>query len=114
MAYDNNNSGMLGKNERKTTANHPDYTGQCEINGVKFWVSAWIKDGKPGGKMEGKKFFSLSFKPQDAAKATNGATAAPFEDPLASKPTPAPARAAAQAPIGKVAGDPDDDTSVPF
>lgn len=63
------------RNERKAQPNHPDYTGQCEINGVQMWISGWIKEGKPGGKMAGKKFFSLSFKPKDEAQ-TSRSTAA--------------------------------------
>jgi hypothetical protein len=65
MAYDNNNSGMLARNDRKQQPTHPDFTGQCEVNGVPMWISAWTKDGKPGSKMAGKRFFSLSFKPKD-------------------------------------------------
>lgn len=75
MAYDNNNQGMLARNERKTQPNHPDYSGQCEVNGVQMWISAWIKEGKGGGKMAGKKFFSLAFKPKDGAPSSQ-ATAA--------------------------------------
>lgn len=54
--YDNNMRGALFKNDRKEKDTHPDYKGQCEINGVEHWVSAWLKDKKDGGK-----FLSLSF-----------------------------------------------------
>ena len=59
MAYDNNMRGVLFKNDRKKQANHPDYTGNCEIDGIEMWMSAWIKEGKKG------KFMSLSFKPKE-------------------------------------------------
>lgn len=52
------NSGTLFKNDMKTTYKHPDLNGSAEVNGVKFYVSAWLKEGKNSGK----KFYSLSFK----------------------------------------------------
>ena len=60
MAYDNTNSGMLKKNPRKERETQADYTGIINVNGVDYWLNAWIKTGKEGGKMEGQKFFSLS------------------------------------------------------
>lgn len=63
--YDNNMRGVLFKNDRKKQPNHPDYTGQCEIEGDEFWLSAWIKEGKKG------KFMSISFKPKDEENGDN-------------------------------------------
>lgn len=57
--YDNNMRGVLFKNDRKEQPNHPDYKGNAEVDGVDYWLSAWIKEGKNG------KFMSLSFKPKD-------------------------------------------------
>lgn len=65
MAYDNTNSGMLSKNERKQEDSHPDYTGVLNVDGVDYWLSAWIKTGKDGGKLAGKKFFSLAVQPKE-------------------------------------------------
>lgn len=65
MAYDNNLTGLLSRNERKQQPNHPDFNGSCEIAGIQYWISGWIKEGKPGSKMAGKKFFSLAFKPKE-------------------------------------------------
>lgn len=90
MPYDNNLSGLLSRNDRKQQPNHPDYQGQCEINGTQFWISAWIKEGKPGGKLAGKKFFSLSFKPKDQQQ-TPAATAAVADSMEVSQPLPAKA-----------------------
>jgi uncharacterized protein (DUF736 family) len=42
------NSGALFKNDRKQTENHPDYTGQAVINGVEYWISAWINKSNSG------------------------------------------------------------------
>jgi hypothetical protein len=57
------NSGTLGKNERREKDTHPTHTGKCVIEGKEFWVSAWVKESARG------KFFSLSFKPKEATRA---------------------------------------------
>lgn len=55
MAYQpKEGAGSLFKNSRKTSENHPDYTGSIMINGREHWLSAWVKEGKSG------KFFSVS------------------------------------------------------
>lgn len=68
--YDNTNSGILSRNERKEKDTHPDFTGTINVDGKDYWLSGWTKEGKAGGKMEGKRFFSLAVKPkeQQAAK----------------------------------------------
>jgi len=65
MSYYNTNSGMLARNDKKETENHPDFKGSINVDGVDYWLSAWFKEGKPGGKMEGRKFFSLSVSPKE-------------------------------------------------
>lgn len=60
MSYDNNNSGVLFRNDKKTTDKHPDYKGNAEVGGVAFWVSGWIKQSKAGAK-----FMSLRFEPKE-------------------------------------------------
>lgn len=58
------NSGTLGKNQRqRPNSKDPGYSGACEIVGVEYWISGWVKDGR-----DGSKFFSLAFKPKDAPK----------------------------------------------
>ena len=64
MAYDNTNTGILSRNDRKEQPNHPDFRGSINVDGVDYWLSGWIKEGKDGGKMEGRKFFSLSVEPK--------------------------------------------------
>lgn len=66
MDYDNTNSGILARNERKEKDTHPDFTGTLNVDGVDYWLSGWTKEGKPGSKMEGKRFFSLAVKPKEA------------------------------------------------
>jgi hypothetical protein len=54
------NSGALYKNDRmRPDRQDPEYNGSCEVDGVEYWISAWLKEGKKG------KFFSLSFKPKE-------------------------------------------------
>ena len=65
MSYDNTNSGMLSRNDRKEKDTHPDFKGSINVDGVDYWLSAWVKEGKPGGKMEGRKYFSLSVSPKE-------------------------------------------------
>lgn len=56
------NSGVLFKNDRKSTTKHPDYTGRITVNGTEYWLSAWIKEGQKG------KFMSLAVQPKDERK----------------------------------------------
>ena len=65
--FDNTNTGMLSRNERKEKDTHPDFKGQINVDGKEYWLSGWTKEGKAGGKMAGKKFFSLSVQAKDAA-----------------------------------------------
>lgn len=51
-------SGILFKNDRKQQDTHADYQGTCTINGVEYYMNAWLKDGAKG------KFMSFSFKPK--------------------------------------------------
>lgn len=67
MAYDNTNSGMLMRNDRRATDKHPEFTGSLNVDGVDYWVSAWVNEGKPGSKIEGKKYFSLKVNRKDKA-----------------------------------------------
>jgi hypothetical protein len=69
MTYDNTNSGMLARNDKKETEKHPDFKGSINVDGVDYWLSAWVKEGKEGGKMAGRKYFSLSVSPKEGAPA---------------------------------------------
>lgn len=61
------NSGALFTNDKREKETHPHYQGKATINGVEYYVSAWIKDGAKG------KFQSLSFKPvQEQSKQKQG------------------------------------------
>ena len=55
------NSGVLFRNDKKETPNHPDYKGSINVDGTDYWLSAWIKVSKDGAK-----FMSLSVKNKNA------------------------------------------------
>lgn len=78
MSYDNTNSGILSRNDRKEQPNHPDFKGQINVGGVDYWLSGWVKErnDKSG------KFFSLSVKAKDAPAAAprQAAPATSFDD----------------------------------
>ena len=59
--YDNTNSGALFKNDMEgKSENFPPYGGSLNVDGVDYWIAAWVKEGQKG------KFFSLAIKPEDA------------------------------------------------
>ena len=89
--YDNTNKGILSKNDRKEKDTHADHRGTINVEGVEYWLDAWIKTRKDGSG----KFFSLSVKRKE------GQSAAP--PPRVAKPA---------APTGSGFDDMDDD--IPF
>ena len=54
------NSGVLFRNDKKDKETSPDYKGNITVDGVEYWLSAWIKEGKNG------KFMGLAVNPKDA------------------------------------------------
>lgn len=60
MAYDNEKKGVLFKNNDKTEDTHPAYKGSAEIEGVQYWLSAWINKDKNGNN-----YMSLSFQAKE-------------------------------------------------
>ena len=39
--FSNENRGAIWKNNKKETEKHPDFTGELNVDGVSYWVSAW-------------------------------------------------------------------------
>lgn len=56
------NSGIISQNKDKQNDRHADYKGEAEVDGVSYWISGWLKEGKRG------KFLSLAFKPKDTQR----------------------------------------------
>lgn len=64
MAYEQKDmTGSVFANQRKEKDTHPDRTGDCTIDGKKYWINGWVKQDR-----NGKQFLSLSFKPKDGAE----------------------------------------------
>jgi len=64
MAYEQKEGqGALFKNTEKQKPTHPDYKGDVTIGGAKYWLSAWIKDGKNG------KYMSVAATPKQTKTA---------------------------------------------
>lgn len=60
METKRDNSGVLFKSDKKDKPTSPDYKGNITVDGVDYWLSAWIKEGKNG------KFMGLAVNPKDA------------------------------------------------
>lgn len=73
MSEQRDNSGILFKNDRKAQPNHADYQGECTIDGKRYFMNAWIKDGAKG------KFMSFSFKPKEKPAAKQDAFASELD-----------------------------------
>jgi len=79
MSFDKTNTGTLGKNKRREKETHPEYSGEINVDGSEYWLSAFIRtNGKTG-----EKFFALSVRkkverPAEQPKSTD----VPFDDDL--------------------------------
>ncbi|CAB4195674.1 hypothetical protein UFOVP1298_34 [uncultured Caudovirales phage] len=92
-AYDNTNSGLLAKNDRKEKDTHPDYSGSINVEGVEYWLKGWIKVGREDSKLAGQKYFSLSVSPKDAPQSSRAAprqAARPSSPSAPTRQAPAP------------------------
>jgi hypothetical protein len=62
MEYDNNMRGVAFPNDKASTDKHPQMTGTCEIEKVKYFMSVWKKMDRNGNE-----FLSFAFKRADQA-----------------------------------------------
>lgn len=86
--FDNELRGSMFRNDRKTKDNQPDYKGSCQIEGVEYWMSAWVREGKSGP------FLSISYQLKEQR-----CTGAAVDDVL--RPTRAAADSAPRQPAPK-------------
>lgn len=59
---DNKNGGALFKNQKKATDQHPDYTGNINIDGREYYLSAWVNESA----RTGQKYFAIKATPKAA------------------------------------------------
>ena len=60
--YDNELRGVLFRNkDKRPEKKDADYRGRATVNGVEFWLDAWINEPKSGGD----KFMAIKFKAKD-------------------------------------------------
>jgi hypothetical protein len=62
MAEQRELSGVLSRNRKRETDKQPEFKGSAMIDGVAYWLSAWVKEGQDG------KFFSLAFMRKEMPK----------------------------------------------
>lgn len=71
MSYDNTNTGSLFKNDKGDNEKRPDYKGSVNVDGVEYWLSAWIRTAGDNTKRAGEKFMSLKLEAKDAQHASD-------------------------------------------
>jgi len=60
MSEQRENEGALFKNARKETDKHADYRGEATVDGVAYYLDAWINTSKNGDK-----YMKLRFRPKE-------------------------------------------------
>ena len=80
------NSGALFKEKEKKSEKHPDYKGNCLVNGEVMYIAAWINTPKAGGD----KYMSLSFSPPPDSAKYNKETADATPKPEFAEPSATP------------------------
>lgn len=60
--FDETNRGSIWPNRKKEKDTHPDFTGQINVDGKDYWVSAWKK--KPDAR-DNAPSLTFSVKPKD-------------------------------------------------
>tara|TARA_R110000824_G_scaffold39383_1_gene119209 strand:+ start:874 stop:1170 length:297 start_codon:yes stop_codon:yes gene_type:complete len=62
MAYQQKpNSGSLWKNDKREKDTHPEYKGSALIDGVEYWVSAWVNETQA----DKAKYFGMKFEAKE-------------------------------------------------
>lgn len=58
--FDDNMTGIIGKNDYKQQEKHPDKRGRCKINGVWFWISGWTRRSAQGAEFDSLAFTEMT------------------------------------------------------
>ena len=69
--YDNTNKGALFTAKEKKSDKSPDSTGQINVEGREYWISAWRKKDR-----NGQGYLSLAVQPKDKGQQSRGGTKA--------------------------------------
>jgi len=79
MAYEPKpDSGSLFKNEKREKDTHAQYRGEAVIDGVSYFMDAWVNETKATGK----KYFSIKFKKKNKQAASSPRTTQSDDIPL--------------------------------
>ena len=78
MSENNKNGGVLFKNDKKATEQHPDYTGNITIDGKEYYLSAWVNESA----RTGQKYFALKTKPKEATTTAPAQPVNTIPDPV--------------------------------
>ena len=73
MTQQKDNSGALFHNDRREKDTHPHYKGNIMVDGVEYWLSAWVNTSK-----DGKKYMSLAVTPKQASNIAQDDDDMPF------------------------------------
>lgn len=60
------NSGILSRVTDRKSDKHPEFSGSAEIDGVEYWMSAYVNESEKG------KYFKISFKPKEQQGQSDG------------------------------------------
>ena len=74
--YDNELRGVLFKNEKKRNDKDPGWQGNCTVNGVEYWVAAWVNENQDGSKRIN---FNLTEKEDESPQQRNQRRAGPSQ-----------------------------------
>jgi len=78
MSENNKNGGVLFKNDKKATDQHPDYTGNITIDGKEYYLSAWVNESA----RTGQKYFALKTKLKEATTPAPAPQTSTVPDPV--------------------------------
>lgn len=76
--------GSLSRNKKQEKPTQPSHKGSCTIEGVPYWISAYVNESR---EVIGEKYFKLYFEPKKIEAATEATPAVePVAVPLSESP----------------------------